>query len=225
MSRSVANEKELLQSLRENLAPFVELKIFKASNFKEDVAVFQQATVVIGPHGGSFGNLAFLLPGSHVVEFLPIRSLKKADPGANVRPCYLGMAYACTLHYWNVEAENFDFEKPGMIVNISEALSALRHIGVLANKTVADGLGKLDIARHHVPLEALGSQLALPRSKFGRLNRAGKVGRSSPGKVSEYPTESNDKFYKDPRSQSDKGRRHAHPLLGAMRHRHQQDQN
>lgn len=104
----------------------------------EDMDMFRRATVVVGPHGGAFGNIAFLPSGSHVVEFLPIRTLANRNP-RGARPCFLGLAFACRHKYWSVGATNFGFYRSGMIVNVSEVLSALRHIGVLKSGGVGGG--------------------------------------------------------------------------------------
>jgi hypothetical protein len=129
----VANAGALLAAVRAELRPPYQLKVFQHSKrLADDVAAFKEAKVVFGPHGGSWGNIGFVPPGGHVIEFLPMRKLWRLNTNANIRPCYLYLARACRLTYWMVEPDNFDFDLPKqMVVQTKEVLSALGYIGVL----------------------------------------------------------------------------------------------
>jgi hypothetical protein len=116
--RSVANVEEILTRLRDLLAGTgYELHRFNSSGDQQaDMDLMRRARVLIGPHGGSFANIVFAQPGTHVVEFLPIYSLFSA--GEDPRPYYWGLAQAAGCDYWTVEPTNFDFHNPGMHVDV-----------------------------------------------------------------------------------------------------------
>eukprot|EP00873_Tetraselmis_striata_P044716 jgi/Tetstr1/464980/TSEL_009711.t1 len=151
-SRSVKGEEALLAAVRAALRPGYKLKVFQhsqAGGLAADVAAFREARVVFGPHGGAFGNLAFMPPGGHVVEFIPMRTMWRANPAANLRPCYLYLARACRLTYWMVEPSSFDFDRrQAMRVRTEEVLAALGYAGVLrSGPEVAQRGGQREGAR------------------------------------------------------------------------------
>jgi capsular polysaccharide biosynthesis protein len=84
------------------------------------MAVFERASVVIGPHGGSFVNLIYCKPGTGVVEF---NSLLSPDPP---RLYYAAMSYTLQLVYYSVEPTVFDgYQGAGMDVDTEAATAAL----------------------------------------------------------------------------------------------------
>ena len=64
-ARAVANERELLRALKPLGFERVRLE---AMPLLEQVALFQQAECVVGPHGAGLTNLVFCRPGTQVVE-------------------------------------------------------------------------------------------------------------------------------------------------------------
>jgi hypothetical protein len=157
--RAVANADALLAAVRAELRPPYQLKVFQhGKRLVDDVTAFKEAKVVFGPHGGAWGNIGFVPPGGHVIEFLPMRKLWRRDAKANFRPCYLWLARACRLAYWMVEPVNFDFDRPKqMVVQTKEVLSALGYIGVLK---VSQKPNKLVKRFGHLPLRRRQRQWA-----------------------------------------------------------------
>lgn len=107
--RSVTNEYEVLAVLRSVYQNTLEI-YSPTDNWKVDRDVFANARVIIGPHGGAFGNMIFAPVNTTIVEFLPLLRLKQA--GVNARPCYFGQAHGLGFTYHAFEIENFDFELP-----------------------------------------------------------------------------------------------------------------
>jgi capsular polysaccharide biosynthesis protein len=66
-ARVIANEAELLPSLQEMGFQICRLEQMP---FEEQVRLFRNAEVVVGPHGAGFTNLIFSKPGTRVVEIL-----------------------------------------------------------------------------------------------------------------------------------------------------------
>jgi capsular polysaccharide biosynthesis protein len=66
-ARILANEEEILPALME-----MGFQVFRLEEmpFDEQVRVFRNAEIVVGPHGAGFTNLIFSKPGTHVVEIL-----------------------------------------------------------------------------------------------------------------------------------------------------------
>lgn len=182
-SRAVENEDELLRAIEAHLVPGIKLKKFihvPGSHLSEDAAQFQTAKVVIGPHGGAWANIVFMPPGGQVIEFIPMGRLSRANPKANLRPCYYGLARACRLGYWMLEPRNFDFDRPQkMQVSVDEVLNGLRHIGVLrdgfAAQQVAQVEGGAQRTTRHSGL--------LPGSRF----ISGEMRKEKQGRITSHP--------------------------------------
>ncbi len=66
--RRVTNEKKIVSILKEY--GFISVNLEELS-FIEQVSLFQNAEVVIGPHGGGLANLVFCSKGTRVIEFFP----------------------------------------------------------------------------------------------------------------------------------------------------------
>jgi capsular polysaccharide biosynthesis protein len=66
-ARVIANEEELLPGLLE-----IGFQICRLEEvpFEEQVRLFRNAEIVVGPHGAGFTNLIFSRPGTRVIEFL-----------------------------------------------------------------------------------------------------------------------------------------------------------
>lgn len=131
-SRNVYNEEELIEEVQKRIEKGLSLTVFEpCDDWEKDKEVMKRARVVFGPHGGAWSNILFCKENTHVIEFIPLVSLK--ERGLNERPCYYGLSSALNLNYWCIEPENFEFDKPGdrMRVPVDELLSVLEQIGVL----------------------------------------------------------------------------------------------
>ncbi len=126
--RSVANGDELVRRIEQVLAGTgYRLELLAGEGHLDaDRALLKRAKVILGPHGGAFGNLVFLQPGTHVIEFLPLYDLFAA--GRDPQPGYWGLAQAASLDYWTVAPENFDLDRPGMYVDVEEVAAILGHV-------------------------------------------------------------------------------------------------
>jgi len=105
--RSISNEASVLAALREIFPGLVVM--FPTNNWRRDRGVFAEASIIIGPHGGGMANMIFAPVNTTIIEFLPLRTLKRQ--GANSRPCYFGLARGLGFRYFSVEPEGFSFDK------------------------------------------------------------------------------------------------------------------
>lgn len=126
--RSVANDAEVIAGLERLLAGtgYRLHRFTSGGDQQEDMEILARAKVVVGPHGGSFANLVFVQPGTHVIEFLPIYRL--LAQGADPRPHYWGLAQAAGLDYWTVDPKDFDFNRPGMRVDPGEVAAIVAKV-------------------------------------------------------------------------------------------------
>lgn len=85
--RRVSNEEELWAQLASR--GFVKLRL-ETMSWREQVAAFAAARIVVAPHGAGLANVVFCRPGSRVVEFFN-RSY--------VNPCFEQWAHAARLDY------------------------------------------------------------------------------------------------------------------------------
>lgn len=106
-SRSVTNEGAVLNVLREKFGP--RLHIFQPTNhFKNDSVLFNNANIIIAPHGGALSNMIFAPNNTTIIEFLPLVKYKKKK--LNERPCYFGLAKGLGFSYYSVEPDTFSFD-------------------------------------------------------------------------------------------------------------------
>lgn len=126
--RCVGNRDELLGRLRELLrGSRYRLEVFHSEgNQDADMEIFRRAKIILGPHGGSFANIVFAQPGTHVIEFLPIYRLYAE--GAEARPTFWGLAQAAGLDYWTSEPRVFDFDAPDMLVDVEDVAGIIRQL-------------------------------------------------------------------------------------------------
>jgi len=107
--RSVTNELEVLRVLR---ARYDKVEVFYPSgDWRLDRRAVSKAALLIGPHGGAFGNMIFAPNNTKIVEFLPLRALENLNAGLeaqvertlalreNARPAFLGLAVALGFRY------------------------------------------------------------------------------------------------------------------------------
>ena len=74
--RAVANEKELLEAMRNAFGRL--LLELHPGDFHEDRKLLADAAVVVGPHGGALANMVFAPVNTSVVEFIPLTRIKQA---------------------------------------------------------------------------------------------------------------------------------------------------
>lgn len=118
-SRWLKNEEEIILTIKKK---WQHVKVvYPTGDWKIDRNTFKNARIIIGPHGGGFGNMIFAPCNTTVIEFLPLKTLKLKKE--NERPCYFGLAHALGFVYYAIEPQYFDFEKP-MIMSVSN----LKHV-------------------------------------------------------------------------------------------------
>lgn len=89
-SRLFANEEELQNLLRRYEFEIVELGGLSVA---EQISLFDQSSVVVGPHGAGLSNLVYAEPGTTVIELL------SAD---YFNVCYWAVSQLCGHHYYRV---------------------------------------------------------------------------------------------------------------------------
>lgn len=122
-SRSVLNEEEVLLTIREILSNVT--VVYPTGNWRENRKLFENARVIIGPHGGAFGNIIFAPTRTIVIEFTPLKSLRLRKQ--NERPCYFGLSHALGFTYYSVEPKIFNYEKP-MTMDITKLKNVLQKV-------------------------------------------------------------------------------------------------
>ena len=60
-------------------------------SFTEQIRLFRNAAVVVGPHGAGMTNIVFCDPGAIVYELVPAHY---------TNACFCNLAHICGLHYW-----------------------------------------------------------------------------------------------------------------------------
>eukprot|EP00042_Codosiga_hollandica_P036341 m.276968 g.276968 ORF g.276968 m.276968 type:complete len:249 (+) comp54863_c0_seq13:1075-1821(+) len=87
--------------------------------------LFASARVLLGPHGGAFGNMIYCSAGTHVLEFMPLLLDRP-------RPCFFGLAHGLGLTHSLLEpAEGtFSFEDPNrkMVISHQHLITAVTHL-------------------------------------------------------------------------------------------------
>lgn len=122
--RSVSNEDEVIDLLQVRYGS--KLDVFRPTNdWRKDRSAFAQAGLVIGPHGGAFGNMIFCPLRTIIVEFLPILRLSQSEK--NPRPCYMGLAKGLDFEYHALEVVDFSFDTP-MLVSLTALADLLDQI-------------------------------------------------------------------------------------------------
>ena len=91
--RAVVNEAELLPALQERGFEVVRCE---SLSFADQVKLFREAEIVVGPHGGGFANLVWCEPGTKVFEIFGTSS---------VRRCYWSICQALRLKHHCAVAE------------------------------------------------------------------------------------------------------------------------
>jgi capsular polysaccharide biosynthesis protein len=98
--RHLQNRREIWALLRD--AGF-ERVFMEEIRFDDQVALMQEASVVVAPHGAGLTNMMFCAPRTHVVE---IADLSFPNPN------FYALASAMELNYWIVPAEGVGDQHP-----------------------------------------------------------------------------------------------------------------
>lgn len=103
--RRVRNEDEVVDSLRNY--GFVEY-VLEDMSLEEQISLFSQAEIVVGPHGAGFSNLVFSTNATLIDLFEP----------THVHPCFFNICYDTGQDYWYVMNEKVD--RNHMLVDIDK---------------------------------------------------------------------------------------------------------
>jgi capsular polysaccharide biosynthesis protein len=114
-TRRVVNEDALVSALRgldfEVLAP-------GTLSFREQVAVFSEAEIVVGPHGAGLANALFMPKGSAMLEL--------HHPDFGRLPYYERLAGTLGIHYRGLACEPAPTSRPDMIAAVDQATETIR---------------------------------------------------------------------------------------------------
>ena len=147
VGRNVVNQDKLLQTIKKSLKPHCQFIVWTCKNWEIDRNVFQNATVVLGPHGGHFVNMIFSPPGTHIIEFgrsytlRQLRNFTGSTGNRNARWVFAGMSSALGHYHWFIEdtVAVQDYVKKNIKplwtdddihVNSKQVIDTLREIGV-----------------------------------------------------------------------------------------------
>jgi len=94
-ARGVSNESELIEYLEPRDFQVVRAE---ALTIREQAELFSAASVVIGPHGAGFSNIAFCQPGTKVIELF----------NAHIAPCFWSISELIGLQHYVHFCGDFD---------------------------------------------------------------------------------------------------------------------
>jgi hypothetical protein len=98
LRRRVRNEAALVEEMRQR---GFEIVVPGGLTVTEQIRLFREASLVVGPHGAGMTNIVFCEPGTIVYELVP-------DEYRNV--CFGNLALICRLRYW---ADHFESKGDG----------------------------------------------------------------------------------------------------------------
>jgi hypothetical protein len=108
--RRVANESELLNHLEEEC---FERYVLSDLTFEEQISLFSNAEVIIGPHGAGLVNMIFA-DSPHVVEIF----------GDYTNPCYYCLSTGLGYEYTSIVAETQDDENVADVDTVLDSLTS-----------------------------------------------------------------------------------------------------
>tara|TARA_Y100000780_G_scaffold86454_1_gene78348 strand:- start:1 stop:1092 length:1092 start_codon:yes stop_codon:yes gene_type:complete len=103
----IINDEEVFQYLKSK--GFSKYKVGQLS-FKNQIHLFHNAKIIIGPHGAAFANLAFCKPQTKVIEFKPFNH----PTVVNKRISEIN-----DLNYQSIEAPDFKNEKGDILIDLN----------------------------------------------------------------------------------------------------------
>jgi capsular polysaccharide biosynthesis protein len=111
----VVNEDALVSALR---GLDFEVLVPGTLSFREQVAVFSEAEIVVGPHGAGLANALFMPKGSAMLEL--------HHPDFGRLPYYERLAGTLGIHYRGLACEPAPTSRPDMIVAVDQATETIR---------------------------------------------------------------------------------------------------
>lgn len=123
-ARKMTNEAELCDRLQ---LEGVQIVVPGRYSVEEQINMFANAKIIIGPHGAGLTNIAFCKPGAILYEFMSSR---------NPNPCFANLAQSMGIDYY-AEAFPHDTTMPeseSWTANITEVLRTLRKLVDLSSK-------------------------------------------------------------------------------------------
>jgi len=69
LTRRVLNEVELIETLKYYNFEFIELSNI---SIKDQINLFSNSEIIVGPHGGAFSNIVFCEENTNIIEFMPV---------------------------------------------------------------------------------------------------------------------------------------------------------
>lgn len=96
-SRPLRNEAALIEALQQR---GFEVVTPASLSFTEQIRLFRNAAIVVGPHGAGMTNIVFCDPGTIVYEMVSAHY---------TNACFCNLAHICGLHYW---ADKFSDDAP-----------------------------------------------------------------------------------------------------------------
>jgi hypothetical protein len=122
-------EKEILgaiQKLLDERKSKLELITFEVDRAhpEKTLQTYRNAAVTFGPHGAQLWNAAFSPPGGLFIEFNTYNDTFLND---DCRAHGYSLANAAGLDYALVEAQNFTYDKPGMLPDTESLIEIMRH--------------------------------------------------------------------------------------------------
>jgi len=123
----VRGTSELVKKYNKEKGANILVERFAFTTREEARAQFSRALIMIGPHGGALSNMVFARPGTYVVEFIPMYNFtQKGTKERSSKYVYYGLSQACGHQYWYVPSPNFNFDRGGMEINVTEVLEIVK---------------------------------------------------------------------------------------------------
>lgn len=87
-TRTIFNETDLAPLLEKNNFEIIELE---NKTITEQIKIFQEAKIIMGPHGSAFTNIIFAQPGTVLIDIMP---------ATNLVPCFYNIAKQMEIEYF-----------------------------------------------------------------------------------------------------------------------------
>jgi FkbM family methyltransferase len=122
--RKLANEPELVSMLKDL---GFEAVFLEDLSFADQVRLFSEAKVIMGPHGAGLANMVFANPGATVVELAPDGKLRR-------RPYFENLAAGASHHYHRLVGSAGGWEVPEFSIAQHDVREVLWVTGVNSRK-------------------------------------------------------------------------------------------
>lgn len=114
LTRRVANEAEIIDCLRHFDFEVIELENRSVS---EQVELFADARMIVGPHGAGLTNLVFAQAGAAIIEFMP---------ETYFNPCFEILAGLMSLNYCRIQGRSLSADIHDQFVEMKDVERAVR---------------------------------------------------------------------------------------------------